>query len=84
MSAFGKANGLFKLLFACMVVLFSACGDSGSSSTNDDPEDVVRPAKEIDVDNKVSSSRVYRDRFYDPSTGSYVNTVQFGMYVWLL
>jgi hypothetical protein len=81
MRVFQKAKSLFA--FACMGILICACGDSGSSSTTDDPEKSEDPAKEIEVDNKVSGSTVIRDRIYNSSIGSYMNTVQFGIYIWL-
>ena len=80
MRVFQKAKSLFAL--ACMGVLISACGDSGSSKS-DDPDEGEIPAKNIDVDNKVSDATYFRDRFYNSSTGSYVNTIQLGMYIWL-
>lgn len=84
MRAFQKTTSLFALLFACTSILLSACGgDSSSSGTPDDPEDDVHPAKEAGVDSKVSDAAVTKDKIYDSSIGSYLNTVQFGMYVWL-
>lgn len=84
MRAIQKTTGLFALLFACTCVLVSACGgDSSSSGTPEDPEEDVHPAKEAGVDNKVSDSKVTKDKIYDSSIGSYLNTVQFGMYIWL-
>ncbi len=80
MRVFQKTVSLFAL--ACMCVMISACGDSGSSKS-DDPEEGEFPAKDIDVDNKVSDAAYYRDRFYNSGTGSYVNTIQLGMYIWL-
>ena len=83
MSAFRKTDGLFVLFFVCLSFLFAACGDSGSSSTDNGSEGEDRPEKEIEVDNKVSDSKIYKDKFYDSGIGSYRNTVQFGMYIWL-
>ncbi len=80
MRVFQKTISLF--VFACASFLISACGDSGSSSS-DDSEDDELPAQNIDVDRKVSDAAYYKDRFYNSSTGSYVNTIQFGMYIWL-
>ena len=83
MRAFQKTTSLFALLFACTSFLFTACGgDSSSSGAPEDPED-VHPAKEAGVDNKVSDSKVTKDKIYDSSVGAYLNTIQFGMYVWL-
>ena len=84
MRAFQKTTSLFALLFACTCVLVSACGgDSGNSGAPEDPEEDVHPAKEAGVDNKVSDSKVTKDKIYDSSVGAYLNTVQFGMYIWL-
>ena len=79
MRVFQKTISLFVL--ACAGLLISACGDSDSSSS-DDLEDEL-PAKNLDVDSKVSDAAYYRDRFYNSNTGSYVNTIQLGMYIWL-
>lgn len=81
MRVFQNAKSLFVL--ACTGILICACGDSGNSSTTDDPELDEDPAKEIEVDSKVSGSTVIRDRIYNSSIGSYMNTVQFGIYIWL-
>ena len=84
MRAFQKTTSLFALLFACTCVLVSACGgDSSSSGAPDDSEGDVHPAKEAGVDNKVSDATITKDKIYDSSIGSYLNTVQFGMYIWL-
>ena len=83
MRAFRKATSLFALLFAFTGILVSACGgDSGNSGAPEEPEE-EHPAKEAGVDNKVSDSQVTKDKIYDSSVGAYLNTIQFGMYVWL-
>ncbi|WP_405341920.1 FISUMP domain-containing protein [Fibrobacter sp.] len=80
MRVFQKTISLFVL--ACASILISACGDSDSSSS-DDLEEGDLPSQNIDVDSKVSDAAYFKDRFYNSSTGSYVNTIQFGMYIWL-
>lgn len=80
MRVFQKTCRLFAL--ACVGFALFACGDSSSSSKSDDLEDEL-PGKDIDADNKVSDATYYRDRIYNSSTGSYLNTIQFGMYIWL-
>lgn len=83
MRALRKTDGLFVLFFVCLSFLLAACGDSSSSSTPDDPEKGEETAPEIEVDHKVSNSTVIKDRIYNSNIGSYMNTIQFGMYIWL-
>ena len=83
MSMFRMSNRFFVLFFACFFLLISACSDSDSSSSSVDPEDEKHPAKEIDVDNKISSAIVSRDTFYDSRIGAYLTTIKFGGFVWM-
>lgn len=77
-------KGLFLLGTVICTSLFMACGSDTVSSSSDsvDPENASKA--EINVDNKVSDSDIHVSSIYDFNSDENIQTVQFGMYQWML
>ena len=81
-----KTSNFWLSLILCVGVLISACGDDESSSKAEQSKpsgEIEHPAKDTDVDNKVSDETFIRSKIYDASIGTYLNTIQFGIYIWM-